>query len=118
MKTIKELLKQKPVFLNNFESVKDVETEFDIKLDPKQQILFASYGQANYSGDAWVLLYQNEELFEANGSHCSCYGLEGQFELERVQLRELQNRVIKGTFGEDSWSYNEFKKELIEFLGL
>lgn len=81
-------------------------------------ILFASYGEDNYSGDAWVLFEQNNKLYEVNGSHCSCYGLEGQWEPEEVNLPELENRLINGTFGEYGWSGNEFKTELIEFLGI
>ena len=52
-------------------------------------------------------------LFEVNGSHCSCYGLEGQWDVEEINIKELEQRLTKGTFGE-----REFKKELREFLGL
>jgi hypothetical protein len=81
-------------------------------------ILFASYGYANYSGDAWVLFEEGGNLYEVNGGHCSCYGLEGQWEKEPVVLEELKNRLEKGSFGTDSYSDNEFAKELKEFLGL
>lgn len=81
-------------------------------------ILFASYGQANYSGDAWVLFEQDGKLYEVNGGHCSCYGLEGQWSPEEVCLEELENRLLNGTFGEDDWSENNFKKELCKFLGV
>jgi hypothetical protein len=81
-------------------------------------ILFASYGTDNYSGDAWVLFEKDGQLFEVNGSHCSCYGLEGQWEPEPVVLEELQARIEAGHFGRDSYSDNEFVQELIVFLGL
>ena len=81
-------------------------------------ILFASYGEANYSGDAWVLFEKENELFEVNGSHCSCFGLEGQWRPEKVSLIELENRLLNGTFGEDDYSGNEFKNELKSFLGI
>ncbi|WP_308636125.1 hypothetical protein [Paenibacillus silvisoli] len=81
-------------------------------------ILFASYGYANYSGDAWVLYEQNGRLWEVNGSHCSCYGLEGQWAPEIVSLAELENRLMKGTWGEDNWSDNNFKERLCNFLGI
>ena len=81
-------------------------------------ILFASYGCDNYSGDAWVLFEQDGNLYEVNGSHCSCYGLEGQWEPEPVNLKELEHRLLNGTFGEDKWSGNNFKKELCEFLSV
>ena len=81
-------------------------------------ILFASYGYANYSGDAWVLFEQDGKLFEVNGDHCSCYGLEGQWNPEEVLLEELENRLLNGSFGEDDWSDNNFKQEICEFLGI
>jgi hypothetical protein len=81
-------------------------------------ILFASYGTDNYSGDAWVLFEQNGKLYEVNGGHCSCYGLEGQWEPDEVILVELEHRLLNGTFGEDDWSGNEFKEKLCEFLGV
>ena len=79
-------------------------------------ILFASYGCDYYDGDAWVLFEQGENLYEVNGCHCSCYGLEGQWEPEPVSLKELEHRLLNGTFGEDDWSGNNFKQELCKFL--
>lgn len=81
-------------------------------------ILFASYGNEDYGGEAFVLFEENGELFEVNGSHCSCYGLEGQWEPERVSLPALEQRLLKGTFGEDGYNGNYFKTQLCEFLGV
>lgn len=81
-------------------------------------ILFASYGSANYSGDAWVLFEKSGELFEVNGGHCSCYGLEGQWNPEKVTLNALEHRLIEGTFGEDDYAGNTFKERLCDFLGV
>lgn len=81
-------------------------------------ILFASYGCANYSGDAWVLFEQDGSLYEVNGGHCSCYGLEGQWNPEEVILKELENRLLNGTFGEDDYAENVFKEKLCNFLGV
>ena len=65
-----------------------------------------------------ILLEKDGKLYEVNGSHCSCYGLEEQWKPEEVMLSELENRLLNGTFGEDDYSGNEFKKELCEFLGV
>ena len=81
-------------------------------------ILFASYSYENYSGDAWVLFEENGKLYEVKGGHCSCYGLEGQWEPDGVNLVELKNRLLKGGFGDDRYSGNGFKSELINFLGI
>jgi len=81
-------------------------------------ILFASYGCDNYSGDAFVLLEKYGKLYEVNGSHCSCYGLEGQFEPEEATLESIEMRLIKGNLGIDDYYGNEFSSELKEFIGV
>jgi hypothetical protein len=52
-------------------------------------ILFASYGGACYEGDAVVIFQKNGKLYEVHGSHCSCYGLEGQWRPEETTLESL-----------------------------
>ncbi|WP_405101644.1 hypothetical protein [Oceanobacillus sp. FSL H7-0719] len=149
MKTLEEVIKQKPVYLHNWKHKVDVICSFeDIYMDYDEyvadtppyneeswirdktemneaieeykdvNVLFASYGEGNYSGDAWVLFEREGKLYEVNGGHCSCYGLEGQWDEEEVMLKELENRLVNGHFGENDWSGNEFKKELCEFLGI
>lgn len=121
MKNKEEILKSTPVFLNNFSDQDDVFREFEVPeaKSIKYKILFASYGSEGYEGDAYVLYAVGDELFETSGSHCSCYGLEGQWsDEEMVVLEELKNRLEKGSFGEDSYSGNNFNSELKQFLGL
>ena len=81
-------------------------------------ILFASYGTDNYSGDAFVLFEKDGKLYEVNGSHCSCYGLEGQFDPEETTLEAIEMRLTKGTMGVDDYSDNEFATELKTFIGV
>lgn len=97
---------------------KKAQMQYALKKWEPIHILFASYEDENYSGDAFVLFEENGELFEVNGSHCSCYGLEGQWTPEEVTLTVLEQRLLKGTFGEDDYSGNNFKMELCEFLGV
>ena len=81
-------------------------------------ILFASYGCANYEGDAFVLFEKEGKIFEVNGGHCSCYGLEGQFSPEETTLEALNHRLVNGKMGQDDYSGNEFANELKQFLGV
>lgn len=81
-------------------------------------ILFATYGYENYSGDAFVLFEKDGKLYEVNGGHCSCYGLEGQWDAEETNLDVLKHRLIEGELGKDDYSGNTFYHELKEFLGL
>lgn len=41
-----------------------------------ERVLFASYGTNDYEGDAIVLFTHEGKLYEVNGGHCSCHGLE------------------------------------------
>ena len=81
-------------------------------------ILFASYGSDNYSGDAFVLFEKDGKLYEVNAGHCSCYGLEEQFNPEETTLESLHQRLIDGKMGKDDYAGNEFADELKEFLGI
>lgn len=149
MKTLEQILKQEPVYLNDWNNKIDMIGDFEeIYMNSKDyysetptyyeknwaedkkkmkkelerykdvNVLFASYGCANYSGDAFVLFERDGKLYEVNGSHCSCYGLEGQFEPEETNLEYLEQVLKRGTFGVNSYSGNEFKDELCEFLGV
>ena len=132
MKTVQEVVAQTPVFLNDWSNKESVVKDFsDLawsddqeKIDETVQnfaaenILFASYGTGNYSGDAFVLFEKDGILYEVNGNHCSCYGLEGQWSPEETSIEAIAFRLTEGTFGTDSWCGNEFAAELKEFLGV
>jgi len=57
-----------------------LEAEFNVRLGSDITVLFAFYEYENYSGSAYVLFEQLGKLYEVAGSHCSCYGLDGQWE--------------------------------------
>ncbi len=48
------------------------------------QILYASYESGGYEGWSVVLFKRGGKLYEVTGSHCSCHGLEGQWEPEET----------------------------------
>lgn len=127
MKTKEQIIKSRPVYLHDWSESKrfgvigDFEgssTKGALDKHKDEKILFATYTYACYSGDAWVLFEKGGNLFEVNGSHCSCYGLEDQWAPEEVSLKQLENRLTKGTFGTDSDDIYEFKNELMKFLGI
>jgi len=152
MKDLAEILKQKPIYLNDwkedekigvikdFDDIYITKSEYEATEAPYKNvevwnerkaklaakikeweninILFASYGCANYEGDAFVLLEKEGKLFEVNAGHCSCYGLEGQFIPEETSLELIKHRVLVGKLGQDDYSGNEFANELRKFLGI
>lgn len=84
------------VYFDQFDSVEDVLSEFSItKGDLKGcEVVFAYYTYEDYSGDALVILRDPKDgtFYEVNGGHCSCYGLEGQWEMEETTLDVMLQR--------------------------
>lgn len=84
------------VFFDQFDSVEDVLSQFSIsKNDLKGcEVVFAYYTYEDYSGDALVILRDphNGTFYEVNGGHCSCYGLEGQWEMEETTMDVMMQR--------------------------
>jgi hypothetical protein len=104
------------IFLEDFGSVEDVCGNFQIDA-VNGEILFAWYGGGDYDGSAFVLFSRDGELYEVNGSHCSCYGLEGQWDPEKTSFEELMHRITKGTLGQDTYySGAVFGEQLVEVL--
>jgi len=64
----------------------------DAEFPPDSAILYADYTYESYSGSAFVLYEQDGKLYEVNGSHCSCYGLEGQWEPEETTWAAIAMR--------------------------
>lgn len=80
------------------------------------EVLLASYGGGSYEGDAFVLFRRDGKLYEVHGSHCSCYGLEGQWEPEETFKEALMKRMDEGQLGSHDWGDNAFANELREVL--
>jgi hypothetical protein len=82
---------------------KDFDMEFNATFPRPDQILFASYGQYSYEGDA-VVIYRGDDgkLYEVQGGHCSCYGLEGQWTPDEVLPAQLAMRGNSFLSGHDA----------------
>ena len=57
-----------------------------------EELLLASYETPGYDGMAFVLFQRDGQLFEVHGSHCSCYGLENQWNPEATTWEALAMR--------------------------
>lgn len=115
MKTLEEIMNQESVFLHNWAETKIRGIKDDFGIDDeffeKINVLFAIYTYEEYTGEALVIFERNGRLYEVHGAHCSCRGLEGQWdEEEEVSLIDLKYRLENGS----EW----FASELKEFLGL
>jgi hypothetical protein len=84
-------------YVGLFTSLEDVRREFAVGEDapfPRdEQIIMAAYDVEGYEGSVLVLYRGDDgQLYEVNGSHCSCYGLEDQWEPEVTSAEALRMR--------------------------
>lgn len=79
------------MFYNDFNDVSDVISNYGIASTELEgaYIIHADYTYEDYSGSSYVLYYKDGQYFEVHGSHCSCYGLEDQWDPEPVTIVEL-----------------------------
>lgn len=82
------------------------------------KIIFAAFtGDAN-EGKAFVLFESDSKLYEVNGSHCSCFGFEYQWDPEKASIAELRHRMDEGMLGKDHADgyFENFDDDLREVL--
>jgi hypothetical protein len=53
------------------------------------KVLYACYDQYDYEGSCYVIFKRDKKLYDVHGSHCSCYGLEGQWEPEETSVEAI-----------------------------
>ena len=111
----------KSIYLGEWKNKDNLIKNFEI--DPSiinnAEILLAYYDLGSYEGEAFVLLIRENNLYEVNASHCSCYELEGQWREEETTKQSLLHRLEKGnlgTFEYNSKKYDVFKTKLKEIL--
>lgn len=115
----------KTIWLGNMWSskedmIRDFE-DYDLDIeDPKVckkydniNILLAYYDIDGYEGQAFVLFRDlDNNLFTVEGSHCSCYGLEGQWDPVETSLEALKLSLNSGSLGLDYDDRSLFANEL------
>lgn len=86
-------------YFGDFTCKMDIISGFNLKdseLNDDTCVLLAAYGNDYYEGSAFVLFIKDEKMYEVHGSHCSCYGLEDQWEPEETTFEALEHRIEKG----------------------
>ena len=89
----------------NFKSNEDIIREYEAPIDALDNAIvhLAWYGYGSYSGSSLVIFEKNDTLYQVNGRHCSCYGLEGQWKPEETSWQQMAKR--------DVTCYNEYRGE-------
>lgn len=95
-------------------------SNFEIKLEELNGIkLIAGYESVgNYGCDSsnWFLFERDGKLYEVNGSHCSCYGFEGQWKPEETTLEYLKSDKCPFYAGGYDNNAESNHKQMYEFL--
>jgi len=82
---------------DGFGDWKDVQYEFDMNDPEPANVIFASYEGGNYDGWATVCWITDDgKIGYASGSHCSCHGLEGQWDPEFYTKEMFHEMVMRG----------------------
>jgi len=81
--------------VENYNGLKDQDALCaDFQIDSSKlkdcDVLLACYTYESYDGSAFVLFKKDDTLYEVVGGHCSCYGLEGQWEPEVTTFEALR----------------------------
>ncbi len=85
------------VYFGEFSCWQDVLGQFEVSEDPRpDQVIYAVYDAPLYEGYASVIYRVGDRYYWAHGSHCSCYGLEGQWEPEEYSREELVGAIGRG----------------------
>jgi hypothetical protein len=101
-------------FIQEFKTVEDIIQQFEAPADAlkEAEILLAWYGYGDWCGSALVLYLKDGKLFEVNASHCSCNGLEGQWEPQETNWKALAIRDLRGE-EEGSFKAHEALQSLV-----
>ncbi len=73
-----------------------------------EEVIYANYDNEGYEGRAFVAFRNGDKYFTVNASHCSCYGLEGQWNENIVEysskeefINNMRHYATKSYYGSD-----------------
>lgn len=96
-------------YFQNFIDIDSLHKEFhiDSSIIKDEEVLIGWYGYGSYCGSANVLFQRDGKLYEVSGSHCSCYGLEGQWAPAETSWEALAMRTeswgpVNNTYEDDN----------------
>ena len=105
----KEQLLALPVVIHDDWDLPSIMSDFQTALEEGKDdgllILYASYTYECYEGDAVVVGYRPSTglFFYVEGGHCSCYGLEGQWEETSLTVEEVNEFYQRGHRAITNW---------------
>lgn len=91
-------------YSGGFDTWADVQREFQIDLKEPSQVLYAGYDRDGYDGSAQVVYRQGRRYYVVEGGHCSCYGLEGQFDPTEYRGKRELRTALEKAFPKEAWT--------------
>jgi len=77
-----------------------------------EEVIFAGYEYEDYSGNAEVFYRNGDKYYWVSGGHCSCYGLEGQWDPIEYDLTTLISALEQSTW----WARDDWRNHVLERL--
>lgn len=84
----------------NFSDWSDIQSYFEMEEPKPEEVLYAEYSQEYYEGSARVVYRNGDKFYYVYGGHCSCYGLEGQWDPEEYSAELLVAAWAKGSWAD------------------
>jgi len=76
-------------WIQEFHNVEHMDEQFKTNVPRNVNYLICWYGYGSYCGSSYVLYEKDGKFYENHASHCSCMGLEDQWEPDEVSLTYL-----------------------------
>ena len=97
-------------YFENFSSWSDIQAQFHMEDSEPEEVLFAIYDTPSYEGYAEVIYRNGDRFYWASGSHCSCYGLEDQWDPEEYDAETFLKVFNRNT----RWTIDRYMSEDIQ----
>lgn len=94
----------------------DVQSRFAMKMPEPNEVLHAEYDNSGYAGSALVVYRNGYNYYIVEGSHCSCYGLEGQWDAEEFHREDFEKYLRRRIKSEWSDSRKKLWKRIIKMM--
>lgn len=100
------------IYLDDFETWKDIQQQFCTTYEKPDEVYIAQYRYEDYSGHSEIYFRNNGKYYYNQASHCSCYGLENQFDPEEFDTIELYIEWLQRKIETDY--YTEHAKKVLK----
>lgn len=127
MKTAQELLDQAPSRLDQQEEYRQyLDYDEQGELPENMILVYHVYESGNYEGQSYGFGFDTEKnmWFEVGGSHCSCFGLEGQwspdystFDQLAAAIKRTIDAYVTADYRYSDPSNDGFLQEFVGYFG-